>query len=177
MEYSNFPRPANIFGIASYLIWIVLQVLITLPVGAQTRVPLQPFAQQVRQVETSLAYLGQPLAQNDADAINQAIGNANEAGAIERLSANDRALPGLQAADSISGQRSHWNRAESLSGVHGCGRVADYSGLLVCSRFDHVARTKKALRARAPYPTIIGKNEAVVASHSSRNVSATECSE
>src|SRR6266478_4564118 len=85
MEYSNFPTPANIFGITSYLIWIVLQVLITLPVAAQTRVPLQPFAQQVRQVETSLAYLGQPLAQNDSDAINQAIGNANEAGAIERL--------------------------------------------------------------------------------------------
>jgi len=85
MEYSNFPTSANIFGITSYLIWIVLQVLITLPVAAQTRVPLQPFAQQVRQVETSLAYLGQPLAQNDADAINQAIGNANEAGAIERL--------------------------------------------------------------------------------------------
>src|SRR6266851_1850683 len=85
MEYRNFPSPANIFGITSYLIWIVLQVLITLPVAAQTRVPLQPFAQQVRQVETSLAYLGQPLAQNDADAINQAIGNANEAAVIERL--------------------------------------------------------------------------------------------
>ena len=85
MEYRNFPGPTNIFGITSYLIWIVLQVLIALPVAAQTRVPLQPFAQQVRQVETSLAYLGQPLAQNDGDAINQAIGNANEAAAIERL--------------------------------------------------------------------------------------------
>src|SRR5438046_2622479 len=85
MEYRNFPRPANIFAITSYLIWIVLQVLIALPVAAQTRVPLQPFAQQVRQVETSLAYLGQPLAQNDGDAINQAIGNANEAAAIEHL--------------------------------------------------------------------------------------------
>jgi hypothetical protein len=88
MEYRNFPMPANIFGIPSYLIWIVLQVLIAFPVTAQTRVPLQPFAQQVRQVETSLAYLGQPLAQNDADAINQAIGNANEAAAIERLRAD-----------------------------------------------------------------------------------------
>src|SRR6266403_70887 len=85
MECRNFPGPANIFGITSYLIWIVLQVLIALPVAAQRRVPLQPFAQQVRQVETSLAYLGQPLAQNDGDAINQAMGNANEAAAIERL--------------------------------------------------------------------------------------------
>jgi len=59
--------------------------MIALPIAAQTRVPLQPFAQQVRQVETSLAYLGQPLAQNDGDEINQAIGNANEAAAVEHL--------------------------------------------------------------------------------------------
>src|SRR5260221_12812031 len=85
MKYRNSPRPANIFGITSYLVWVVLQILIALPVAAQTRVPLQPFAQQVRQVETSLAYLGQPLAQNDGDAINQAIGNANEAAAIGLL--------------------------------------------------------------------------------------------
>src|ERR1700676_2163376 len=85
MEYRHSPRPANIFGITSYLIWIVLQVQIALPVAAQTRVPIQPFAQLVRQVETSLAYLGQPLAQNDRDAINQDIGNANEAAAVERL--------------------------------------------------------------------------------------------
>src|SRR5437660_10463181 len=85
MEYRNSPVPARIFRITSYLIRILLQAMIVLPVAAQTRVPLQPFAQQVRQVETSLAYLGQPLAQNDADAINQAIGNANEAVAIEHL--------------------------------------------------------------------------------------------
>jgi hypothetical protein len=77
MEYRNSPRATCIFGITSCLIWIVLQGLIALPVAAQTQIPLQPFAQQVRQVETSLAYLGQPLAQNDADAINRAIGNAD----------------------------------------------------------------------------------------------------
>src|ERR1700730_3775644 len=85
MEYRKVRAPANIFGITSYLILMVLQVLIAFPLAAQTRVPLQPFAQQVRQVETSLAYLGQPLAQNDRDTINQAIGNPNEAAAIERL--------------------------------------------------------------------------------------------
>jgi len=85
MEYRNSRLPARIFGITSNLIWILLQAMIALPLAAQTRVPLQPFAQQVRQVETSLAYLGQPVAQNDEDAINQAIGNANEATAIERL--------------------------------------------------------------------------------------------
>src|ERR1700738_3321183 len=85
MEYGNSPRATCIFGITSCLIWIVLQALIALPVAAQTRIPLQPFAQQVRQVETSLAYLGQPLAQNDGDAINQAVGNANEATAVAQL--------------------------------------------------------------------------------------------
>src|SRR6266576_5998697 len=85
MQYRDSPMPACIFGITSYLIWILLQAMIALPVAAQTRVPLQPFAQQVRQVETSLAYLGQPLTQNDGDAINQAIGNASEAAAIDLL--------------------------------------------------------------------------------------------
>lgn len=43
---------------------------------AQGRVALQPFTQQVRQVETSLAYLGQPVAAGDHDAINAAINRA-----------------------------------------------------------------------------------------------------
>jgi hypothetical protein len=85
MGYRNSSRPARMFGISSYLIWIVLQVLIALPVDAQTRVPLQPFAQQVRQVETSLAYLGQPLSQNNQEVINRAIGNAEEAAAVAQL--------------------------------------------------------------------------------------------
>jgi len=67
------------------VIGILLLATIGWPIAAQTRVALQPFAQQVRQVETSLAYLGQPLAPKDADAINHAIGNANEAAAIEQL--------------------------------------------------------------------------------------------
>ncbi len=85
MKYRNSPTPTRVFGITLSLIGILLQAAIVWPIAAQTRVPLQPFAQQVRQVETSLAYLGQPLAQNDADAINKAIGNANEAAAIEQL--------------------------------------------------------------------------------------------
>src|SRR6266851_8748724 len=84
MKYRNSPMPTRVFGITLSLIGILLQAAIVWPIAAQTRVPLQPFAQQVRQVETSLAYLGQPVAQNDEDAINQAIGNANEAAAIER---------------------------------------------------------------------------------------------
>jgi hypothetical protein len=85
MEYRKSAMPVHVFGVTSYLIWILLQVLISLPVAAQTRVALQPFAQQVRQVETSLAYLGQPLAQDDQDEINRAIGNADEATAIAQI--------------------------------------------------------------------------------------------
>jgi hypothetical protein len=85
MEYRKFPGTANILGITSYLIWVLLQVLICLPVAAQMRVPLQPFAQHVRQVETSLAYLGQPLTQQDHEAINLAIADADEAAAVRHL--------------------------------------------------------------------------------------------
>jgi hypothetical protein len=52
---------------------------------AQTHAALQPFAQQVRQVESALAYLGQPLAEQDQEAINRAIGGFDEAAAITRL--------------------------------------------------------------------------------------------
>src|SRR5712672_530341 len=85
MRNRKSTAPARIFGITFNLIGILLQATIAWPLAAQTRVPLQPFAQQVRQVETSLAYLGQPLQQNDADAINKANGNGDEAAAIEQL--------------------------------------------------------------------------------------------
>src|SRR5258708_1863490 len=47
MGYRNFSTLARVFGITSYLICIVLQGLTSWSVAAQTRVPLQPFAQQV----------------------------------------------------------------------------------------------------------------------------------
>ena len=53
--------------------------------SAQTSVALQPFAQQVRQVETSLGYLGQPLSPAERDAINAAMGNRDEAAAVVEL--------------------------------------------------------------------------------------------
>lgn len=73
------------FGITSSLTCIVFQALTATPTAAQLRVSLQPFAQQVRQVETTLTYLGQPLAQRDQDAVNQAIANTGEAAAIAQL--------------------------------------------------------------------------------------------
>src|SRR5262245_14256874 len=61
------------------------EALATAHAAAQTRVPIQPFAQHVRAVETSLAYLGQPLAQSDHEAINEAVGDADEIAAVNRL--------------------------------------------------------------------------------------------
>jgi hypothetical protein len=48
-------------------------------------VPLQPLAQQVRQLEEALNYLGQPLPPMDHRQINEAIGKTDEAGAVAAL--------------------------------------------------------------------------------------------
>jgi len=48
-------------------------------------VPMQPFALHVRQLEDALNYLGQPLSTAEQKAINDAIGETNEAKAIGRL--------------------------------------------------------------------------------------------
>src|SRR5467141_4309520 len=85
MKFANSPPHPRIPGIAVFSIWSVLQALTAASGTAQTRVPLQPFAQQVRQVETTLGYLGEPLAQRDQDAINEAIAKTDEAAAIAQL--------------------------------------------------------------------------------------------
>lgn len=85
MKYAESLTQASMFGITSSLTCIVFQALTATPTAAQLRVSLQPFAQQVRQVETTLTYLGQPLAQRDQDAVNQAIANTGEAAAIAQL--------------------------------------------------------------------------------------------
>ncbi len=58
--------------------------------GAQAQagrapVALQPFAQQVRQVENALKYLGQPFLPSDQKQINEAIADPNEQQAVSRL--------------------------------------------------------------------------------------------
>ena len=49
--------------------------------------PLQPLAQQVRQIEDALNYLGQPLPAADRQRINEAIANPDEAAAVRALQA------------------------------------------------------------------------------------------
>src|SRR6266850_2658776 len=85
MKFANSPTHPRISGIAVFSIWSVLPALTAASGTAQTRVPLQPFAQQVRQVETTLGYLGEPLAQRDQHAINEAIAKTDEAAAIAQL--------------------------------------------------------------------------------------------
>ena len=55
--------------------------------SASAPVPLQPLAQQVRQLEDALNYLGQPLPAADQRRINEAIGNADEAAAVVQIQA------------------------------------------------------------------------------------------
>ena len=50
-------------------------------------VPLQPLAQQVRQLEDALNFLGQPLPAADRRRINDAIANADEGAAVAELQA------------------------------------------------------------------------------------------
>jgi len=67
------------------LVSTALQGIVISCCAAQTGVSLQPFAQQVRQVETTLAYLGQPLSADDHEVIDQAVADADEVAAVVRL--------------------------------------------------------------------------------------------
>ena len=48
-------------------------------------IPLQPLAQQVRQLEEALNYLGQPLAASDHQLINKAMANPDQAAAVAEI--------------------------------------------------------------------------------------------
>jgi hypothetical protein len=52
---------------------------------ASPAVPLQPFAQQIRQIESALSYLGQPLSLEDQNQINQSIGGLDETAVVAEL--------------------------------------------------------------------------------------------
>ena len=53
--------------------------------GAGAPVPLQPLAQQVRQLEEALNYLGQPFAATDVRRIHEAVANPDESAAVRAL--------------------------------------------------------------------------------------------
>ena len=70
----------------------ILILVLTLSLRAQEHVhpaaepvPLQPLAQQVRRLETALAYLGQPLPAADRKAFDEAIAMSDAAAGVSRL--------------------------------------------------------------------------------------------
>ncbi len=76
--------PANGVGIVTA---VAIPWLLACAANAagQAPVPLQPFAQQTRQVETALSYLGEPLALTDQRQIDEAVGMVDEAAAVAAL--------------------------------------------------------------------------------------------
>ena len=85
MKHGDIATEVLKSGFTSLFVLTALQGTVTSSGAAQTHVSLQPFAQQVRQVETTLSYLGQPMTQYDHEAINQAISDVSEATAIAHL--------------------------------------------------------------------------------------------
>ena len=64
---------------------IAISLLCAVSAVGQTRVALQPLAQQVRGIENALAYLGEPLPQADRDAIDAGIAKTDEREAVSDL--------------------------------------------------------------------------------------------
>src|SRR5215467_14426941 len=85
MLSGNFAARLGLCGVVALGVIALTQILATQGAAGQTKVSIQPFAQQVRAVETSLAYLGQPLTLTDHEAINEAMGDADEGAAVNRL--------------------------------------------------------------------------------------------
>jgi hypothetical protein len=77
-------RLPSVLRIGSELIGMVIPLLLMATLtAAQTRVALQPLAEQVRQVETALAYLGEPLSPKDQKTIDALTANADEAAGVK----------------------------------------------------------------------------------------------
>jgi hypothetical protein len=73
---------------------LVIAVTLSLTLFAQTTtppsttgaaVPLQPLAQQARRLETALRYLGQPIAEADQRAIDEAVAMRDEAAGVDAI--------------------------------------------------------------------------------------------
>ncbi len=84
VEVRDPPRRHSVSRFKCKLITIAASLLCNLA-AAQTTVPLQPFVQDVRQVETALAYLGEPLPPKDENAINTLAAKTDQAEAVSGL--------------------------------------------------------------------------------------------
>jgi hypothetical protein len=78
-------------GLAYWVTAIIFSIVTWVPIASAqmihdgSSVALQPLAQQVRQIENALNYLGQPLADVDIQRINAAIGLQDESAAVAEL--------------------------------------------------------------------------------------------
>jgi hypothetical protein len=79
------PNPTNFLLAVSFLTAsLVLKSFAQTP-REDPKVALQPLAQQVRQIESALNYLGQPLSSADVQRINAAVALTDEAAAVTEL--------------------------------------------------------------------------------------------
>ena len=83
---SSIPRVPIVAAVAALLVALTLTPQAQQrPAAPETTVPLQPLAQQVRRLETALRYFGEPLPASEHQALNEAIGMADEALAVTRI--------------------------------------------------------------------------------------------
>src|SRR5437762_4039983 len=78
-------RPVNFLLALSFLTSGLPTSAFAQAAGESPKVSLQPLAQQVRQIESALNYLGQPLPSADVQRINAAVALQNEAAAAAEL--------------------------------------------------------------------------------------------
>src|SRR5690242_10823063 len=75
--------------LTSVLVLVGLQIPFAMgtqhPTNRNGTVPLQPFADQIREIETTLDFLGQPLAKQDQQSINEALGSSDPSSAVSRI--------------------------------------------------------------------------------------------
>ena len=81
----RFPDSARLFLVVFLLLASLTPFTRAQAPADGPQVALQPLAQQVRQIESALSYLGQPLAEGDVRRINAAIGLEDESAAVPGL--------------------------------------------------------------------------------------------
>ncbi len=81
----SFPARCICFVVVVVALSLGLRAQEHVHTGPAEVVALQPLAQQVRRLETALAYLGQPMSASDRAAIDEAIAMSEETAAVTRL--------------------------------------------------------------------------------------------
>ena len=80
-------------------------------------VPLQPLAQQARRLETTLSYLGQPIASADRRLIDDALAAANEEAGVQHCIVEDHGPLDWRMASRVEAVLRRWR--PSIVQTHG----------------------------------------------------------